>query len=180
MKVISGIYKGRNLEGYNLEGTRPTMDRVKESLFAMIQNNIKDKVVLDLFAGSGALGIEALSEGAKYAYFCDKNKKAIQTIKNNITNINISNAQIYHKDYKECIKELSIKEKMDIIFIDPPYETDFVEQSIKLIEEYDLLNKNGILVCESNSLDKIVYPNNYNCIKNKKYGDKYIVFLQKL
>ena len=77
MKVISGIYKGRNIEGFYVDGTRPTMDRVKESLFSTIQNYIKDSVVLDLFAGSGNLGIEALSEGAKEAYLVDYNKKAI-------------------------------------------------------------------------------------------------------
>ena len=83
MKIISGKYKGRVLEGFELKGTRPTMDRVKESLFAMIQNNILDSTVLDLFSGSGNLGIEALSEGAKFSYFVDSNKKACQTIKNN-------------------------------------------------------------------------------------------------
>lgn len=180
MKVISGIYKGRNLEGYNLDGTRPTMDRVKESLFAMLQDYIKESIVLDLFAGSGALGIEALSEGAKYAYFCDKNKKAVLTIKSNIQNINIKNAEVILNDYKECIKEINNKNKIDIIFIDPPYDTNYIEESIKMIDKYNILNENGIVVCESDSLDKIIYSDNFNCIKNKKYGDKYIVFLQKI
>ena len=78
MKVISGIFRGRNLDGFNIEGTRPTMDRVKESLFAIIQGYIKDSIVLDLFSGSGNLGIEALSEGAKYAYLVDKNIKCVK------------------------------------------------------------------------------------------------------
>ena len=78
MKVISGIYKGRNILGFDLDGTRPTMDRVKESLFGMIQNNIPNSICLDLFAGSGNLGIEALSEGANFCYFCDSNHKAYQ------------------------------------------------------------------------------------------------------
>ena len=76
MKVISGLYKGRIIEGFDMDGTRPTMERVKESLFATIQNNINGAVVLDLFSGSGNLGIEALSEGAKYAYLVDYNVKA--------------------------------------------------------------------------------------------------------
>lgn len=84
MKIISGKYKGRNIIGYDIEGTRPTMDRVKESLFAMIQNYIKDSNCLDLFSGSGNLGLEALSEGAKSCTFIDENKIAIKTIKNNI------------------------------------------------------------------------------------------------
>ena len=81
MKVISGKYKGRKLDGFDIDGTRPTMDRVKESLFAIIQNYISESIVLDLFAGSGNLGIEALSEGAKYAYLVDKNIKCIKTQK---------------------------------------------------------------------------------------------------
>ena len=84
MRIISGKYKGRMLKGFDLIGTRPTMDRVKESMFATIQNKIKDSIVLDLFAGSGSLGIEALSNGSKYVYFVDKSEEAIKTIKSNL------------------------------------------------------------------------------------------------
>ena len=77
MRVISGSLKGRNIKGFNIEGTRPTMDRVKMSVFGSIQNYIKDSIVLDLFAGSGNLGIEAISNGCKYCYFIDNNKNAI-------------------------------------------------------------------------------------------------------
>ena len=150
MKVISGLYKGRNLEGYNLDGTRPTMDRVKESLFAMIQDYIENSIVLDLFSGSGNLGIEALSK---------------------VLNLDYKKALLY-------FKENNIK--FNIIFLDPPYKTDYIENSIKLIDEYNLLENNGIIVCESSSLDKIIYSNNYKEIKNKKYGDKYIVIISKI
>ena len=87
MRVISGIYKGKNILGFDIDGTRPTMDRVKESMFAMVQDNIKDKVVLDLFSGSGSLGIEALSNGAKMCYFNDSNKIAYNTILKNTKDI---------------------------------------------------------------------------------------------
>ena len=86
MKIISGKYKGRKLDGFDIDGTRPTMDRVKESLFGTIQNYLDNSIVLDLFSGSGNLGIEALSEGASKAYLVDNNKKAIEIIKKNITN----------------------------------------------------------------------------------------------
>ena len=181
MKIISGLYKGRNLEGYNLDGTRPTMDRVKESLFAMIQDYLEDSIVLDLFSGSGNLGIEALSNNAKESYLVDNNKKAIDTIKNNINNIRVENAKVLNLDYKKALlyfKDNNIK--FNIIFLDPPYKTDYIENSIKLIDEYSLLENNGIIICESSSLDKIIYTNNYKEIKNKKYGDKYIVIITKI
>lgn len=181
MKIISGIYKGRNLLGFDLEGTRPTMDRVKESLFAMIQNNIPESTVLDLFSGSGNLGIEALSNGAKEAYLVDKNHKAIETIKKNIKNIGVENTTVLEMDYHSALKECKNKEiKFDCIFLDPPYKTDFIEQSIEKIIEYDLLKSNGIIICESDSLDKIIYPNILENKKEKKYGDKYIVVLKKI
>lgn len=181
MKVISGIYKGRNIQGYDLDGTRPTMDRVKESLFGMIQNNIPNSVVLDLFAGSGNLGIEALSEGASYAYFCDYNFKASKAIQSNLDNIGIRNAKVFSMDYLKCLEELSNHPiTFDIIFLDPPYQTNLLEKSILKIDEYQLLKDDGILVCESDSIDKIIYPDTYTCVKNKNYGDKNIVILRKM
>ena len=179
MKIISGKYKGRNLDGHNLEGTRPTMERVKESLFAIIQNYIDGAVVLDLFSGSGNLGIEALSEGASYAYLVDFNKKAANTIKNNLSNIGIKEAEVINLDYKKALNYLKGK-KIDLIFLDPPYKTDFIEQSIKLIDEYNLLNEEGLIICENDSLDKIVYPDNYEVVKDRKYGDKWVVILRKI
>ena len=160
MKVISGKYKGRILEGFDINGTRPTMDRVKESLFGTIQNYIPESIVLDLFSGSGNLGIEALSEGAKFAYLVDSNKKAITIINKNINNIGITDVEVINSDYKEALKRFKIK--FDLIFLDPPYNTNYIEESIELIKEYNLLNNNGIIVCESDSLDKIVYSNSYS------------------
>ncbi len=176
MKIISGIYKGRTLEGYNISGTRPTMDRVKESLFAMIQDYIKDSTVLDLFSGSGNLGIEALSNGAKVAYLVDNNNLAIKTINNNINKLNIDNAKVLKGDYKSILN--NINTKFDLIFLDPPYETNYLEESIKLIINNELLKESGLIICESSSLDKIIYPNNFEVYKEKKYGDKYVVILK--
>ena len=179
MKIISGKYKGRNLDGHNLDGTRPTMERVKESLFAIIQNHLDNAIVLDLFSGSGNLGIEALSEGASYAYLVDFNKKAAITIKNNLNNIGINEAEVINLDYKKALNYLKDK-KMDLIFLDPPYKTDYIEQSIKLIDENNMLNEDGLIICENDSLDKIVYPENYEVVKDRKYGDKWVVILKKI
>jgi 16S rRNA (guanine966-N2)-methyltransferase len=178
MKIISGKYKGRNIEGFTIDGTRPTMDRVKESLFAMIQSHIDEANVLDLFSGSGNLALEALSEGAKSITLVDSNYKAIKVINNNLKNIGITDAKVLNMDYKKAIEVLD--EQFDIIFLDPPYKTNYIEESIKLISKYNILSNNGIIVCESDSLDKIVYDDNYKSIKDKKYGDKYVVILKKV
>ena len=166
MRVISGKYKGRILDGFNINGTRPTMDRIKESMFAMIQNNLKDKVVLDLFAGSGSLGIEALSNGAKMCYFVDNNKIAIDTIKKNT--IRIDNKVIIKKDCFEALNDFDIK--FDVILLDPPYHDNLMDKVLDKIKEYDLLNENGIIVCETEEDIKT----NYKMIKEKKYGNKYV------
>lgn len=181
MKIISGIYKGRKIKGFTIEGTRPTMDRVKESLFASIQDNIKNSIVLDLFAGSGNLGIEALSNGAEYVYLVDYNYEAIKIIKENINDLKIENCEVLKKDFKKAIDDFSKdNKKFDIIFLDPPYKTDYIEKSLSLIEKNNLLISNGLIICESNSLDKIIYSSNFKNIKTKKYGDKWVVILKQI
>lgn len=179
MKVISGKYRGRSLLGFDISGTRPTMDRVKESLFAMIQNFIDDAVVLDLFAGSGNLGIEALSEGARVAYFVDKNKKAYYTIQKNLSSLKISDGYVYFSDYLKALKEFSSRQIVfDIIFVDPPYQTGLVEESIANILKLGILRHGGIIVAESDKVEKIVYPACLEVVKSKKYGDKWVAILR--
>jgi len=179
MKIISGTLKGRTLKGYNLKGTRPTMDRVKESLFAMIQNKVKDSAVLDLFAGSGNLGIEAISNGARVCYFNDINKECIKVIKDNINTFNIeSNTNIINKSWKEALNYMSSSSiKFDLIFLDPPYNLECLNDVVDVILKYNLLNPDGLIICEvSNN-----YLNEWECleeIKNKRYGDKYIIILK--
>ena len=181
MKIISGLYKGRVLDGHDIIGTRPTMDRVKESIFGSIQNYIPNSIVLDLFSGSGNLGIEALSNGSKYAYLCDNNFKAIKTINTNISKIGITNCEVINLDYRKCLKKLDdMSIRFDLIFLDPPYKTNYIENSLSLIDKYKLLNDNGLIICESDSLDKIIYPSSFKCIKSKKYGDKFIVLLSNM
>ena len=138
MKIISGKYKGRNIEGFDIDGTRPTMDRVKESLFATIQNYVDDSIVLDLFAGSGNLGFEALSEGAKEAYLVDHNYKAIKTIEKNINTIRIEDAHPLNMDYKKALEYFyDNNKKFDLIFLDPPYKTNYIEESLTKIADYN-------------------------------------------
>lgn len=170
MKIIRGILKGRIIKNYNIIGTRPTMDRVKESIFNSIQNYIEDSICLDLFAGSGNLGIEAISEGAKTCYFIDNNYRAINVIKNNIKEFNIEDKSIVVKsDYKKYLE--NTKNKFDIIFLDPPYKNKIINEIINIIIEKNLLNHNGIIICEYEFDDVI---SNLELIKEKKYGSKYV------
>ena len=166
MRVISGIYKGKNILFFDIDGTRPTMDRVKESMFAMVQDNIKDKVVLDLFSGSGSLGIEALSNGASICYFVDKNKQILNILKNNLKGI--ENSILIEKEYLMALEELKNK-KFDVIFLDPPYKDNLITPSIKKIIELNMLNKDGIIVCEYENED---IKCDLKLIKDKKYGSK--------
>ena len=174
MKVISGTLKGRNIEGYNIDGTRPTMDRVKESLFATIQNNIKNSVALDLFAGSGNLGIEAISNGANTCYFIDNNKEVIKILNKNVSNLNIkSNSRVFLSDWKKALNDFSNQGiKFDLIFVDPPYDYNVYEKILEKVSSLNLLNKDGLIILEhSNHKFKDNY-NNLALYKEKKYGNK--------
>ncbi len=171
MKVISGILKGRKIDGYNIDGTRPTMDRVKESLFASIQDYIKGSTVLDLFAGSGQLGIEAISNGAKQAYFIDNNNEVIKVLKQNISNLKIEdNAKIVLSDWKRFLNECNMK--FDLIFVDPPYDYDVYEKILNKVSELGLLNKDGLIILEHSNLKFKDKYNNLTLYKEKKYGNK--------
>jgi len=174
MKVISGTLKGRNIEGYNIDGTRPTMDRVKESLFATIQNNIKNSVVLDLFAGSGNLGIEAISNGANTCYFIDNNKEVIKVLNRNIANLNIkSNSKVILSDWKKALNDFSNQNlKFDLIFVDPPYDYNVYEKILEKVSSLNLLNENGLIILEHSNLKFKETYNNLTLYKEKKYGNK--------
>ena len=175
MRVISGIYKGKKLIGHDINGTRPTMDRVKESMFAIIQNNIKNSITLDLFAGSGNLGIEALSNGASKCYFVDNNKIATDTIKKNTKDID--NSIILNKDCFDALKYFKDNNiKFDLILLDPPYYDNLLNNVINKIDEYNLLNNDGLIVLEYENYELIT---NLEIIKQKKYGSKNVTILKK-
>lgn len=172
MRVISGKYKGKNLIGFDIEGTRPTMDRVKESLFGIIQNKIKNSIVLDLFAGSGSLGIETISNGSKEVYFIDNNIELINIIKKNTSNMG-DNIHIIKSDYKNALELLKNSNiKFDIIFLDPPYKLNLINDCLDKIVKYNLLNKDGIIVCEYETEE--IYNSSLKLVKYKKYGSKKI------
>ena len=147
MRVISGKARGVNLKTPEGVKTRPTTDRVKEALFSIIQFDIPGKKVLDLFGGTGQLGIEALSRGAKSAVFVDAGEDACKLIRENLRRTKMeSDAKVVKSDYMAYLDRC--REKVDIIFLDPPYAEVFLENALKRITEIDILQSGGIIVAE--------------------------------
>ena len=183
MRVISGSARGTVLHSIEDISTRPTLDRVKESLFNIIQNNIEDTTVLDLFAGSGAIGIEFLSRRAKQVYFCDKSSKAVAMIEKNLEKTKLKEkAIVYNKDYIDCINAVK-NTKFDIIFLDPPYKEEFALDAIEKISNLQLLKDDGIIIIETDEperdINRINNMNiNYKIYDLRKYGRVSLIFLK--
>lgn len=170
MRIISGEFRGLKLDSPDGIDTRPTLDRVKEAVFSMLMPYLKDASVLDLFAGSGSLGLEALSRGAKKAVFVDSNKKAVNCIDRNITAAKVGDKSIvYTADSLSFLKDCN--DKFDLIFLDPPYFEGFYASVIRLIDERNLLSKNGLIVVEWDYENGFTNDlSGFNLLKEKKYG----------
>lgn len=181
MKIISGYLKGRKIDGFDIMGTRPTMDRVKESLFAMIQDKIDSSDCLDLYAGSGNLGIEAISNGSKLCYFVDCNKRPIQILKQNIKNLQIENKSKVFLTNDITALKLFEKEKLsfDIIFLDPPYNQDNLKVVMKILDDKNILKENGIVICEFTRRELISDYKTLKLYKSRQYGEKWIYIYSK-
>lgn len=181
MRVISGTAKGTKLNSIESLSTRPTLDRVKEPLFSIIQTYIEDANVLDLFAGSGALGIETLSRGAKKCTFCDKSFESIKMLKQNLEKTKLQEKSVvYNKDYKKCLESIK-EEQFDIIFIDPPYKQNIGVDSIKLILSNNILAKDGIIILETDEeqrdLKQLEEIKELEIRDVRKYGRVRLIFL---
>ena len=182
MRIISGTMRGTKLFTLDSLNTRPTLDRVKEPLFSIIQSKIPEAIILDLFSGSGALGLEAVSRGAKKAYLCDNSKDAIHIIEKNVDKTKAQNhTEIYYKDYRSSLEEFSLKQiKFDIVFLDPPYKTDFSEKAVEIIINNNLLNKDGIIIIETDTTDTVLQNLkrlNVVLYDQRKYGRVSLLFL---
>ena len=191
MRIISGKARGTILETPGGEDTRPTLGRVKENFFNAINFDVIDAKVLDLFAGSGQLGLEALSRGAREAVFVDSNVECVEIIRKNSQKAKLyDKCNIYKYEYSEYLSMIRKRrdfEKFDIIFIDPPYDSDYriISECIKRLIKYKLVSDGGLIICETGNGEKlnlrITDAEILNRIENSriyKYGKIYVTILR--
>ncbi|MDU2197518.1 MAG: 16S rRNA (guanine(966)-N(2))-methyltransferase RsmD [Peptostreptococcaceae bacterium] len=179
MRVISGKARGLKLDTPKNQDVRPTTDRVKESLFNMINSYIMDSNILDLFAGTGSLGIECLSRGAKNCVFVDKSKDSINIVRSNVKKARVENeSTILNVDFKDAVKRLSTQnQKFDVIFMDPPYYENMFIECLKSIDKFNLLDEDGIIVVEHDTKDLFEDSiGRLNKSREKKYGNTTLTF----
>ena len=170
MRVITGTARGRKLGQLQGMDTRPTTDQVKESIFNIIQFDIEGRRVLDLFAGTGQLGIEALSRGAASCTFVDQRREAVALVRSNLKLCQLSEkARVVQGESLSFLS--TAREPFHLIFLDPPYKADLLENALKKIAEIDMLTENGIIICESPA-DKVLpeLPQPYQKGREYRYG----------
>ncbi|SNZ09320.1 16S rRNA (guanine(966)-N(2))-methyltransferase RsmD [Terribacillus aidingensis] len=174
MRVIAGEHKGRALKAVPNQLTRPTTDKVKESLFQVLGPFFEGGACLDLFAGSGGLGIEALSRGMDTCIFVDKQGKAVETIHQNLTTLKLSDAaEVYRNDAMRALKAVAKREKQfDLIFLDPPYQKVSYESLLEQISETGILGAGGQIVCEHDGRKELPeYIAGFQAVKRENYGN---------
>lgn len=182
MRVIAG--KARRLQLKTIKGseTRPTTDRIKETLFNMINNHLYNCIFLDLFSGSGAIGIEALSRGAKRVYFVENNISAVKCIKENLKITKLEDeAVVLHQSVDSSLIQLSEKGLcFDIIFMDPPYNCLIEKDVLIFLAKSDLINKNSIVIVEASLETDFGYVNQigFEIVKDKRYKSNKHIFLK--
>jgi len=184
MRVIGGYARSLRLKTIESEGTRPTTDKIKETLFNMLQNKIEHTRFLDLFAGSGAIGIEALSRGATYACFVDMNRNAMECIKYNLEHTHLGEkAETITSDAVSALRriESSSKEKFDIVFIDPPYNKNMEDRALDYLKDSMLIDKDTLIIVEmSRESDSSHFDDmGYTIIKDKQYRSNKHIFLKR-
>ena len=182
MRVIAGENRGAILETISNRKTRPTLGRVKEALFSMLGDQVIDAEVLDLFAGSGSLGIEAISRGAKNVVFVDNNPKCIRIVRKNLNKFGLNlKGSVYVKDAYRAINYFAGKnKKFDVLLIDPPYNTGELEKIINNPCLKDILNSRAVLVIEHSKRNTLPCPNIKELchVKSRRYGDTVLAFYE--
>ena len=182
MHIISGEKKGTKLSDFKGVLIRPTSQRIKEAIFNILENSkfaikIKDKVVFDLFAGSGALGLEALSRGSKKVYFFEKEKKSIKLIEKNINKLNYSKKSLIIENDVNEIND-SYNEKADILFCDPPYNSKLCDTTLINFEKKNVLMPGCIIILETKKNENVCLNTNFEYLDTRIYGKTKISFLK--
>ncbi|MGI6205669.1 MAG: 16S rRNA (guanine(966)-N(2))-methyltransferase RsmD [Anaerovoracaceae bacterium] len=170
MRIIAGEFKGRKLSAPPDYKVRPTAEKVREAIFSMIQMYVGDSVVIDLFAGTGSLGLEALSRGAKRAYFVDNDRRSISFVKENVKACGMEDSSVLLcSDYASGLA--NIHDKADIVFLDPPYKAGLMLDCLRRLAESDLLPEGGIVIAEHGRDEMLPEKiKNLELIKDRKYG----------
>lgn len=177
IRVISGKYRHRLLNWPKSKDTRPTMDKVREAIFSSLRMQLEGKIVLDLFAGSGSMAIEAVSNYAMKAVAVEKDKEAVKIIYENVNALQINNIEVFNTNALAFLKSKTGR-VFDYIFLDPPYaEYDLLNECLKLVKQNNFLSKNGLIVVETNDGEKITLPEGLMVQKNKKYGKVHILYI---
>ncbi len=177
LRIITGVAKGKKLESLPGEATRPTSERIKEAVFSSIQFDMENRRVLDLFAGTGQLGLEALSRGAASAFFVDSEREAIEIVKKNakITGL-FDKCKYLVSDWRNYIRKASGREKFDLVFVDPPYSMECCTDALTRLVDAELLAGGAIIVLESGTeeVNANIYQN-FELLKSTHYGKKTFV-----
>jgi 16S rRNA (guanine966-N2)-methyltransferase len=179
LRVIAGEYRGRRLDRIEGMDIRPTSDKVKGSLFNILGDSVIDSAFLDLFGGTGGIGIEALSRGAEHVVFIDTDIKSIKVLKGNLEHLNIiDNVEVLNTDYSTGISKLyNNNKKFDIIFIDPPYSVGLAQNALVEIDKHPILAQSGLIIVEHDSKDEM--PSSQGKLymyRSKQYGNTTLSF----
>lgn len=181
MRVIAGKYKGRKLNSPINNDVRPTTDKVKEAIYNILQGEVEDSYVLDMFAGSGGLGIEAISRGAKKVFFCENNSKALDLLVSNLAFCEKGSYEIFKGDYSDCLRLLASRGiKLDIILCDPPYIKKLGSEALSRVQKHDLLADGGKIVVERKSSDESIEDDYFAKISQRRYGETTLEIFSKV
>ena len=178
VRITSGEWKNRNLEVPDIDGLRPTSERVRETLFNWLMPSIHKSVCLDLFAGSGSLGFEALSRGARHCTFVEKSKLAFRQIKTTRTILNAMNSEAHNCDAIDFLSSVH-NHNFNLVFLDPPFSDDYLISSIESIHEYQLVSRGGYIYIEFNKNNNLFdLPDNWSVIRKKIYGNVCFILIE--
>ncbi len=184
MRIITGTARGVRLTTLEGENTRPTSERVKEAFFSMLQFEIEERQVLDLFAGSGQLGLEAVSRGAAHAVLVDRSKDAVEVIKKNSLKTKLAlSCEILCADYAEFLRSCRGRKRFDLVFLDPPYALGLLPKALQALLDARALLPNATLVCETARPEDLFAGDDalaahFEMLKQVRYGAAYVTLLR--